>query len=117
MMHVDELDRLAAHGRAALIAPIRQEILSGVRSPEQFRRLQEAISGFRLLRLKLSTYDLAAQCFNRCRAEGVAGDPIDMLICASSIEHNARLFSIDTDYARDARHLNLQLHQPIGPQP
>jgi hypothetical protein len=98
-------------GLAALIGPIRQEILSGVRRPEVFRMLRQTLSDFPYLGIDAADYDRAAEFFNVCRARGISGGPIDMLISAVACRHDVPLFAADADYARCARHLPFKLHR------
>ena len=109
---VDEWTRLVTDGAAALIGPIRQEILSGVRRPEVFQELRRALSDFPYLGIEGTDYDRAAEFFNLCRTHGVTGGPIDMLISAVAHRHEIPVFAADMDYTRYARHLPLQLHRP-----
>lgn len=50
-----------------MIGAIRQEILSGVRTPEQFERIQEELRAFPDLELAIEDYELAAKFSNLCR--------------------------------------------------
>jgi predicted nucleic acid-binding protein len=109
---VDEWARLVTAGLVALIGPIRQEILSGVRRPEIFQALRRALSDFPYLGIDAADYDRAAEFFNTCRARGITGGPIDMLISAVAYRHRVPVFAADTDYPRFARHVPLRLHMP-----
>ena len=42
----EELGNIVEEGRAQLIGPIRQELLSGIREAAQFERLREHLRGF-----------------------------------------------------------------------
>lgn len=109
---VDEWTGLVGEGLAGLIGPIRQEILSGIRRPEVFRALRRDLADFPHLGIDAIDYDRAAEFFNACRARGVTGGPIDMLISAVAYRHAVPIFTIDIDYARYARHIPLRLHVP-----
>src|SRR5438552_3288854 len=97
---VEEWQRLVTEGAAALIGPIRQEILSGVRRPEAFRDLRQALSDFAYLGIEPVDYDRAAEFFNLYRTHGITGGSIDMLIAAVAYRHDVALFAADTDYPR-----------------
>ena len=43
---IDEFRRMIQDHRVQLIGPIRQEILSGIRSESQFRKLQKHLDSF-----------------------------------------------------------------------
>jgi hypothetical protein len=109
---VDEWARLVMEGLALLIGPIRQEILTGVRRPEVFQTLRRALSDFPYLSIEPIDYDRAAEFYNTCRARGLIGGPIDMLISAVASRHEVSVFAADTDFARYARHLPVRLHGP-----
>ena len=108
---VDEWARLVAEGLAALIGPIRQEILSGIRRLEAFRALRQALVDFPHLGIDTADYDRAAEFFNTCRSRGITGGPIDMLISAVAYRHEVPVFAADTDYAGYARCIPLRLHR------
>lgn len=78
----EELARLIREGRALLLGPVRQELLSGIRSKDQFKTLRAALRPFPELRLQRADYEEAAECHNRCRARGVQGSNTDFLLCA-----------------------------------
>ncbi len=109
---VAEWARLVAEGMAALVGPIRQEILSGIRRLETFRTLRRTLLDFPHLNIAAEDYDRAAEFFNVCRARGVTGGPIDMLISSVAYRHAIPVFAVDTDYAIYAQHLPLRLHRP-----
>ncbi len=106
---VGALERASALALVAIVGPVRQELLSGVRVQRQFDRLSAALDGFALLPLGASTWDEAARCFNRCQSHGLAATPTDMLLCAACIEHDVALLTTDGDFTRYARHLPIRL--------
>ena len=107
---VEEWRRLAVSGTAALIGPVRQELLSGVRLSQDFITLQRVLSGFDSLDVLEADYDQAAAFFNTCQSRGVAGGDVDMLICAVAVRNDVPIFTTDTDFARYAEHLPVRLH-------
>ena len=110
--HVREWERLVRTGDAHLIGPIRQELLSGVRDARAWERLRAALRPFPDLPITTEHYERAAQFFNRCRARGVAGSTIDLLLCAVSAGYRAPIYTIDADFRRYAAVLKLKLHAP-----
>jgi predicted nucleic acid-binding protein len=68
--------------RAAIVGPIRQEILSGIRDKTQFSRTQELLDPFRDEEIAAGDYIEAARFFILCRDKGVECGPVDILICA-----------------------------------
>ena len=109
---VDVWSKLVQDGRAVLMGPIRQEILSGLRTQSSFDSLRELLRSFRHLEIEASDYDLAADFFNRCRAGGVSGSHIDLLIASVAYRVSMPIFSTDKDFARYARHVPIKLYEP-----
>lgn len=68
---VIELQKLIEVGRVEIIGPIRQEILSGVKTEEQFDKLQKQLQAFHDILITTAEYELAAKYFNLCRKQGV----------------------------------------------
>jgi predicted nucleic acid-binding protein len=112
--HVAEWERLVRSGGAALIGPIRQELLSGVRDEQSWERLRVALRPVPDLPIVTEDYERAAQYFNRCRTRGIAGSAIDLLICAISARFAAPVYTTDADFRRYAAVLELGLHAPPG---
>ena len=69
-------------GRVAMIGPIRQEVLSGVKESTQFEKLSLALGTFPDEPLSTSDYVSAARFFNFCRSRGVECGTVDILLCA-----------------------------------
>ncbi len=109
---VDGLRGLIAGNRAALIGPIRQEILSGIPDEKMFRRLRDHLRAFEDEPILVDEYEEAARCANRCRAAGIAGSGVDFLICAVAIRHKMAIFTTDKDFSRFATVLPVTLLQP-----
>jgi hypothetical protein len=101
---------LVKAGRAALTGPVRQEVLSGIRHESGFATLQRKLSSFAYLEIVPGDYDRAAAFFNACRAKGISGTPIDMLLCAVAERHNVPIFTTDTDFIHYAHVLPIRLH-------
>jgi predicted nucleic acid-binding protein len=108
---VVELRRLVATD-AALAVPgiVLQELLSGVRSTEQFRRLAGLLDGFPLLFARKRTHLAAAQVANACRQGGIAASTADCLIAAHAIDIRGRLFTVDSDFGAIAGCSTLRMH-------
>ena len=107
---VQELRSLVDEGRVAMIGPIRQELLSGLRTPESFERLRDHLQPFPDERLETADFERAAEHFNTCRARGVQGSNIDFLICAVAERRNLPILTTDADFSRFAAVLPLTLH-------
>ena len=92
---VKGLRELITDGRVVLLGAIRQEVLSGVRHPEQFARLRDYLRAFPDLEITTADYELAAEFFNTCRRNGIQGSNTDFLIC--SVAHNWQYSILTTD--------------------
>ena len=110
--HARELSSLIDEGRAGIMGAVRQEILSGVRTPEQFERLRARLAAFPDVDVAQAEYETAARFCNRCRRQGIQGSHTDFLICAVSSHHKMAVLTTDADFDRYARVLAFALHQP-----
>ncbi len=108
-----QLRTLIDEDRVLMIGPIRQELLSGIRSAAQFDRLSEGLRSFPDAPLETADYETAAAMGNECRAAGTATSAIDLLICAAAFRRQAQLLTTDRDFERYAEILPLKLF-PIG---
>ena len=108
---VDELRRLIGHGRAALVGPIRQEILSGIRDGAAFEVLRDRLDAFPDEPVLKADYVRAAECFNLCRASGVQGSNTDFLICAVAERNRFPILTTDNDFTRFSRLVPVALHR------
>lgn len=107
---VQELRSLIDEGRVAIIGPIRQELLSGIRSHESFMRLRDHLRAFTDEGLTAHDYERAAEHFNACRARGIQGSNTDFLICAAAERRGFPILTTDDDFARFAEVLPIALH-------
>jgi predicted nucleic acid-binding protein len=62
----------------------------------------------------LLTFDFerAAEFSNACRAAGIAGSPVDVLICAASERLEAPIYTLDRDFERYRDLLGIELYEP-----
>jgi predicted nucleic acid-binding protein len=88
---------------------VRQELLSGVRTPEEWKRLQDVVEGFPVLLADLEDHFTAARVANACRQRGIASSTVDCLIAAQAIRSQASLFTLDQDFQHIAACCELQL--------
>ncbi len=107
---VAELRSLVDEGRVAMIGPIRQELLSGIRTPESFERLRDHLRPYADEVLDSADFERAAEHFNTCRAQGVQGSNTDFLICAAAERRNLPILTTDEDFVRFAAILPITLH-------
>jgi predicted nucleic acid-binding protein len=107
-----ELAELIREGRAGIIGPVRQELLSGVKTNQQFDLVREHLRAFPDLRLRIDDFELAAEFFNQCRTAGVQGSNTDFLICAVASRRRLSVLTADRDFAGFAKVIPVSLHVP-----
>ncbi len=104
------LQELVLDGRAQIVGPVRQELLSGIRAEETFRRVRDALRAFDEPQLRVQDYEEAARISNVCRARGIAGSPIDFLICAVAHLRHWEVFTTGHDFVRYSKVLPIRLY-------
>ncbi|OGD36331.1 MAG: twitching motility protein PilT [Candidatus Aminicenantes bacterium RBG_19FT_COMBO_58_17] len=95
--------------KVQMLGPIRQEILSGVRSTAYFRELRDRLASFPDLSLTTEDYVKAAEFFNACRSKGIQGSNTDFLLCSVSARTAMPIFTTDKDFSVYAGHLPIRL--------
>ena len=95
---VAELSELVREGRACMVGLIRQELLSGIKSSEQYEKLGTTLRAFPDEVLNTSDYEAAAKASNACRSKGVAISVVDALICAVANSRDWTIFTTDPDF-------------------
>ncbi|MDZ7666248.1 MAG: PIN domain-containing protein [Desulfotignum sp.] len=108
---VHELRRMIQDHRVQMIGAIRQEILSGIRSESQFKKLQKHLESFPDIPALTEDYVTAARYFNRCRAKGIQGSNTDFLICAMANRNKFSIFTTDKDFELFSKHIKIILHK------
>lgn len=110
---VTSLQELVRDGRARLIGPIRQELLSSIRESAQFEKLREQLRAFPDEALTTDDYEQAARWSNECRGRGVVGSGVDLLICAVAAARGWQIFTADADFRTYAKVVPIQLGPPV----
>ncbi|MGH9504548.1 MAG: PIN domain-containing protein [Terriglobales bacterium] len=106
----EALGKLIREGRAQIMGPVRQELLSGIREDASFRRLRDYLRAFDDPSLRVEDYEETARMNNLCRTRGIAGSPVDFLICAVAQLRNWPVFTADRAFGRYAKVLSLRLY-------
>ncbi len=105
------LGGLIFDGRAAVIGPIRQELLSGIKLKSHFDALRARLQAFPDIALETEDYEEAANFFNKCRSKGIQGSNTDFLICAVAARRNLPIFATDKDFELFATLLPVKLFE------
>ena len=109
--YVDELEELIKEVRAQLVGPVRQELLSGIKSEKQYKTLKKHLRAFNDLNIESVDYELAAQYFNIARLNGIQGSNTDFLLCALSTRHRMPIFTTDNDFVNFQSVIPIELHK------
>lgn len=109
---VSELLELIKEGRARIIGLIRQELLSGIKTVQQYEKLRTQLDAFPDEQIKTNDYELAAKVANDCRTKGLAISTVDALICSVALGHNLAVFTTDPDFSRVIGIVPIKLHTP-----
>jgi predicted nucleic acid-binding protein len=107
---VGELSELIREGRTRILGLIRQELLSGIKTNDQYEKLRLTLRAFADEAVDTSDYEAAAKASNQCRSRGVAVTALDALICAVSAKRDWPIFTTDPDFAKYATILPIKLH-------
>ena len=108
---VSELEKIIYHGEAVFPGVIRQEVLSGLSNPTQFRKVRDELRHFGDFPVETKDHEYAAELFTLCRSKGVQGSHTDFLLCALSLRHNIPIFTTDKDFDLFSRHVKIKLHR------
>ena len=107
---VNELRAAIEKGDARILGIVRQELLSGIKSQQQFQTLKETLSAFPDVDVESADYVEAARLANVCRSKGVAAHVVDMLLCAIAERHGWEIFTSDPDFERYSKLIGVRLH-------
>jgi predicted nucleic acid-binding protein len=108
------LRSLVEDGRVAMIGPIRQELLSGIREQAHFDRLRSQLDAFTDIAITPEDYVEATSFFNRCRTSGIQGSNTDFLICAIATRNDFPILTTDQDFRYFVKVLPIVLFEAAG---
>ncbi len=111
---VAELAELIREGRVRVIGLVRRELLSGIKTAEQYERLRVYLRAFPDEMMETSDYEEAAVAGNRCRAKGVGVSIVDILLCAVAMKRNWAIFTTDPDFSNYSKVLPFVNHAHRG---
>ena len=109
---VMELSELIREGRAKVIGLVRQEMLSGIKSNEQYEKLRVHLRAFPDEPIDTLDYEEAAKAGNRCRTKGIVVSIVDVLLCAVTVRRDWSIFTTDPDFSHYRKVLPLSIHAP-----
>ena len=109
---VIELTELIREGRTRVIGLVRQELLSGIKTFEQYENLKLYLRAFPDERIDTRDHEEAAKASNRCRAKGIVVSIVDILLCTIAMQRGWAIFTTDPDFSNYAKVLPVSMHMP-----
>ena len=97
---VENLAEAIRDGRVAVVGPVRQEVLSGIRHPEQFQKVCAKLEAFADETIDSRDYIDSARLDNLCRKHGVQCGEVDMLLCAVALRYGWQILTTDSALLR-----------------
>lgn len=107
---VGALNAAIERGSVRILGIVRQELLSGIKTRQQFESLTDLLDSFPDEKIVPEDYIEAAKLGNACLAKGVAPSVVDMLLCALAIRQGWKVFTTDPDFERYSKIIDLELY-------
>lgn len=109
--HVQRLEKFIDLGEnIALCGVILTEILQGIRDESTYHRTRSYLEFLRFLPMTQEVFIEAAQIYRSLRAKGITvRKPLDCMIAATALVHQAQLLHNDRDFMAIAQHYPLQV--------
>jgi predicted nucleic acid-binding protein len=106
-----ELSRLLDDDLAALVTPVRMELLGGARRGE-WGRLRRVLGAVPTFAPAESTWRRVEQWTETSVKAGQRFGVMDLLIAATAAERKASVWSLDADFERMAKLRLIRVHRP-----
>jgi predicted nucleic acid-binding protein len=108
--HVETLHTvLNGSGSVFMVGVILQEILQGIKCPNQCNEVYDQLSYLPRIDATNDDHAFAAHIAAKCRAKGIKTSTINYLIASLAIRHECRLLTADGDFTHVAKHTDLIL--------
>ena len=107
-----KVEKLLDSNELALFGIVRQELLSGIKLPAHFERIDLTTQALPLFFADDEDHTTAARFFNTCRAKGIQGSPIDFLICAMAVKRKFPIYTTDPDFELYEPVIPIELYRP-----
>jgi predicted nucleic acid-binding protein len=106
------VEKLIDSSELALFGIVRQELLSGIKLPAHFERIDLTTQALPLFFADDDDHTTAARFFNACRSKGIQGSPIDFLICAMAVKRKFLIYTTDPDFMLYEPIIPIELYRP-----
>ena len=107
-----KVEKLIDSNELALFGIVRQELLSGIKLPAHFERIDLTTQALPLFFADDEDHTTAARFFNTCRSKGIQGSPTDFLICAMAVKRKFLIYTTDPDFKLYEPIIPIQLYRP-----
>jgi predicted nucleic acid-binding protein len=107
-----KVEKLIDSNELALFGIVRQELLSGIKLPAHFERIDLTTQALPLFFADDEDHTTAARFFNTCRSKGIQGSPIDFLICAMAVKRKFLIYTTDPDFELYELIIPIELYRP-----
>ncbi len=106
------LDHLIVEDSLVVCDPIKAEILSGVKSIEDYKKVLNWLEGFNNLSLPLDIWQRASHArFNLAR-KGIQQSLIDLIIALTAYEYGVPVWSLDNDFKSITEVVSIKIYHP-----
>ncbi len=103
-------EAILRHDDICLCGLILTEILQGVRSDTEYKKVKAGLASLVFLPMAIQSYYLAAEIYRSAKGKGeTIRSSMDCLIAACAIEHNTHLLQADRDYSTIAKFSKLKI--------
>lgn len=110
---VRELARLVDEGRARLTGLVRQELLSGIKTPDQFEKLRDKLRAFPDEIAATEDHEAAAKNGNVLRSKGIGVAVVDVLLCTMAMRRDWAFFTADADFMIYRKAIPFHMHTAL----
>jgi predicted nucleic acid-binding protein len=108
---------IGAEGQLAVTEPVLMEVMAGARDARREAALRRLLLRFDLLPFEATAdFEAAARIYRRCRSAGVTPRAmVNCLIASVALRHGATLLAHDSDLARIAHVVGIDLDDATQP--
>lgn len=105
---IEEFQSLLLNRQIATAPPVKLEILSGARTPQEFKELSQEFDALKMLETTGAVWQEAAGLGFSLRQKGLSAPAVDLLIAATALFYRCTLFHYDRHFAFIEKHAPLK---------